>query len=168
MSPSEDVKPAQSPVQSPKMDTETDSASLTPEEKSIEARNRGNDLYRKGLFSEAIKAYFEAKSLNPHNAAPLSNLSAVFFELGNYATSKMFAGRALGLLQSDDDSSPKKQRLRSRIARTHVLQLRVPTLSILASSDTVHDSAMINHGVRHESVTWTRLLDEIPRYRTIL
>jgi Flp pilus assembly protein TadD len=95
MSPSEDIKAAQSPVQSPKMNTETDSASLTPEEKSTEARNRGNDLYRKGLFSEAIKAYFEAKSLNPHDAAPLSNLSAVFFELGNYAFARKYVSSLL-------------------------------------------------------------------------
>jgi tetratricopeptide (TPR) repeat protein len=146
------------------------SASSTAEEKSTEARNRGNDLYRKGLFDEATKAYFEALSLTPNDSAPLSNLSAVQFELGNYSGSAIYAEKALSLLQDEADSNPKKQKLLSRLARAQILQLKdaAPLTSKLASSDTAHNSVAIKHGGRRESVTWTKVLDEIPRYRPML
>jgi len=132
--------------------------------------NRGNDLYRKGLFNEATKAYFEALSLTPNDSAPLSNLSAVQFELGNYSASSIYAEKALKLLNDEADINPKKQKLLSRLARAHILQLKdaAPLISKLVSSDTAHDSATLRYGGSRESVTWTKLCDEIPRYRPML
>jgi tetratricopeptide (TPR) repeat protein len=168
--PPQNQKTTRPPAESPRIKDDPNPASLTAEEKSTEARNRGNDLYRKGLFDEATKAYFEAVSLTPMDSAPLSNLSAVQFELGNYSGSKLYAEKVLKLLQSDADSSPKKQKLLSRLARAQMLQLQDVAFLIprLVSSDTVHNSATWKHGGGHESVTWTRLLDEIPLYRPIL
>lgn len=119
------------------------------EKKSTEARNRGNDLYRKGLFDAATKAYFEALSLTPNDSAPLSNLSAVRFELGNYSASVVYAEKALKLLRGEADSSPKKQKLLSRLARAQLLQLpdTTPLISELLSSDTVHDSVAMKHAM---------------------
>jgi tetratricopeptide (TPR) repeat protein len=159
--PSEHPKTAQPPAESSRIKYDTTSASSTAEEESTEARNRGNDLYRKGLLDEATKAYFEALSLNPKDSAPLSNLSAVQFELGNYSGCSIYAEKALKLLNGEEDSNPKKQKLLSRLARAQILQLKdaARLVSELSPSDTAHNSATLKHGSRHESVTWTRLLD---------
>lgn len=170
ISPSNDSKSASPPDKIQERQDGPDSTASTAEEKSTEARNRGNDLYRKGLFDEATKAYFEALSLTPNDSAPLSNLSAVQFELGNYPGSALYAEKALKLLQDEADSNPKKQKLLSRLARAQILQLKdaAPLVSKLASSDTTRSSATTQHGGQRESVTWTKLLDEIPRYRPTL
>lgn len=161
---------AQPPDEIQKSRDGTDHASSTAKDKSTDARNRGNDLYRKGLFDEATKAYFEALSLTPNDSAPLSNLSAVRFELGDYPGATMYAEKALKLLSNEADSHPKKQKLLSRLARAQILQLQgaAPLISRLETSDTARNSATIKHGSNRESVTWTKLLDEIPRYRPML
>ena len=146
------------------------SAASTAEEKSMQAHNHGNDLYRRGLFGKATKAYFEALSLTPDDPAPLSNLSAVQFELGNYSESILYAEKALKLLQSEANSSPKKQKLFLRLVRAQVLQLQdaTPLVTQLASLDSAHDSATMIHSNRRQSVSWSKVLDEIPRYRPSL
>jgi hypothetical protein len=104
------------------------------------------------------------------DSAPLSNLSAVQFELGNYSGSKLYAEKALKLLNDEEDCNSKKQKLLSRLARAQILQLQdaAPLIPRLAPSDTAHNSTTMKHGSRHDSVTWTRLLDEIPLYRPSL
>ncbi|THZ64282.1 hypothetical protein D6C86_02622 [Aureobasidium pullulans] len=118
---------------------------VSAEERSVQARSRGNDLYRKGLFDAATKAYFEAVTLSRNDPAPLSNLSAVQFELGNYAGSQLYAEKALKLLQSEADTSPKKQKLFLRLAKAKLLMLQdaKSVASRLDSADSLHKSAMI-------------------------
>lgn len=107
-----------------------------------------------------------ALSLTPNDSAPLSNLSAVQFELGNYSESISYAGKALKLLQSEANFSPKKQKLFSRLARAQVLQMQdaTPLVNQVASSD----CATMIHCNRRQFVSWTSILDEIPHYRPSL
>merc|ERR1719266_1135604 len=66
---------------------EDDEEDLTPEEfktkqdkkASIEAKTRGNDLYKKKDFEGALAAYDEAIALDPTNMTFLSNKAAVYF-----------------------------------------------------------------------------------------
>ncbi|KAH0285944.1 hypothetical protein KCU62_g7193, partial [Aureobasidium sp. EXF-3399] len=145
-----DSNSAQPPDKIQQREDDPDTASPTVEEKSTEARNRGSDLYRKRLFDEATKAYFEALSLTPNDPAPLSNLSAVQFELGGYPGSIKYAEKALQLLNNEADSNPKKQKLFSRLARAQALQLQnaAPLVSKFESSDTIRNSAI------QAGVTW--------------
>ncbi|CAJ2513032.1 Uu.00g011510.m01.CDS01 [Anthostomella pinea] len=96
----------------------------TNEERSAIARKRGNDLVRKGLFTEATKAYFESLKLTPDDHTPLANLAAMKFELGNYPGSVTYTQKALRLFDHEDDGSPKKQKLLLRLAKSHVLSLQ--------------------------------------------
>ena len=148
--PPNDSNSAQSPDKTQEREDDPNTASPTGEEKSTEARNRGNDLYRKRLFDEATKAYFEALSLTPNDPAPLSNLSAVQFELGDYSGSIEYAEKALQLLSNEADSNPKKQKLFSRIARARALQLQdaAPLASEPESYDRTRNSAI------QAGVTW--------------
>ncbi|KAI1498753.1 hypothetical protein F5X99DRAFT_431519 [Biscogniauxia marginata] len=115
----------------------------TLEQKSADARSRGNELYRKGLFDQAIKAYFEALKLTPNDHTPLANLAAVQFELGNYSGSTIYAEKAIRLLNDEGDDSPKKQKLLLHSASWN-------------SSHTTNPSSL------------AKLLDELSRYKPVL
>ncbi|KAI0850039.1 hypothetical protein F5Y00DRAFT_233431 [Daldinia vernicosa] len=87
---------------------------------AAEARERGNDLYREGRFSEASKEYQNAATLDPSNPSPLSNLSAVSFETGRYAECVDFAAKALGLLKAGPANDTLEQKLLVRQAKAYL------------------------------------------------
>ena len=60
--------------------------------------------------------YNQAVEVAPNDPAPLSNLSAVYFEQGDYASVVTASDRALELL--DDDA--KRQKLLLRKVKSHV------------------------------------------------
>ncbi|KAF2494790.1 hypothetical protein BU16DRAFT_540038 [Lophium mytilinum] len=81
-------------------------------------RERGNALYKGGKLIQAIDAYKRACSASPEDARPLSNLSASYFETGEYDNSIKSAEAALQLLKSPDD--PLRARLWTRISKAHM------------------------------------------------
>ena len=166
---SSSVPPALRSKQADQM-SQSEAHPVSAEERSVQARSRGNDLYRKGLFDAATKAYFEAVTLSRNDPAPLSNLSAVQFELGNYAGSQLYAEKALKLLQSEADTSPKKQKLFLRLAKAKLLMLQdaKSVASRLDSADSLHKSVAAMSRSKTNSTSWTKLLDELPRYRPSL
>ncbi|KAI2783149.1 hypothetical protein F4815DRAFT_381571 [Daldinia loculata] len=87
---------------------------------AAEARERGNDLYREGRFSEASKEYQKAATLAPSDPSPLSNLSAVSFEIGRYAECVDFAAKALGLLKAGPGHDTLEQKLLVRQAKAYL------------------------------------------------
>ncbi|WDK21941.1 tetratricopeptide [Colletotrichum graminicola] len=86
-------------------------------QESTAARERGNGFYRRGLFAE------EAASLAPKDPAPWSNISAIKFEQGDYSTALDNIEKALSLSAEEPDSSPKKQKLYTRMAKCHLFSL---------------------------------------------
>ncbi|KAI0144631.1 hypothetical protein GGR57DRAFT_322856 [Xylariaceae sp. FL1272] len=85
---------------------------------AVKARERGNELYKKGALNEAISAYKEAALLDPLDPYPLSNLSAAYFEAGAYADSVEAANKALENTEfAADTSSSKAQKLLIRSVR---------------------------------------------------
>lgn len=160
----------------PKDTKQTESASTpiasTAEEKSTQARNRGNDLYRKGLFDDATKAYFEALSLTPNDPAPLSNLSAVQFELGNYSGSEVYAEKALKLLEDEEDTNVKKQKLFVRLAKAKILTSKdaafvATKVDSSVEKDKILKSMAMNIASKKSS-SWSKILDELSIYRPSL
>ncbi|EGG07380.1 uncharacterized protein MELLADRAFT_85814 [Melampsora larici-populina 98AG31] len=86
-------------------------------ERGQDARLRGNAFYKAYQFSNAIKAYKVAAALTPSDPAPLSNLSAVTFETGDYEKSVQFSTDALALLAEEPDDDPRKQKLLTRLTK---------------------------------------------------
>ena len=80
------------PEPKPEPEPEEDDTDWTPEEikkkqdqkASIEAKERGNALYKKKDFDGALKAYDEAIELDPTNMTFLSNKAAVYFTSKKY------------------------------------------------------------------------------------
>lgn len=150
------------------VDEETSlSTASTAEERSAEARKRGNDFYNKAKFDLATNAYLQAFSLAPNDPAPLSNLSAVQLELGIYSGCILYGENALKLMHAQDDSSPKKQKLFQRLAKARLLLLQdvSSALSKLIASDALHKSVAMHGLGSNTSNPWPKVLDEIPRYR---
>lgn len=95
---SESTTPAKKPKSEPEpepeemVEEEEDLSHLTPEERKIkedqkaavEAKTRGNDLYKSKKFDDALAAYDEAIALDPTNMTFLSNKAAVYFTTKQY------------------------------------------------------------------------------------
>lgn len=80
-------------------------------------RRRGNELYKAGKLLEAVACYKRAAELAPSDAIPLSNLSAAYFESGQYTLCLDTCHATLKLLDNDNDLSAQKLHLRSLKAR---------------------------------------------------
>ncbi|KAI1381367.1 hypothetical protein F4677DRAFT_123212 [Hypoxylon crocopeplum] len=89
-------------------------------QEAAKARERVNDLYRKGQFSEAVKAYEKAAQLVPSDPYPLSNLSAAHFEAGRYSECVNSTVKALGLLKAETGTNAPRKRLLVRQAKAYL------------------------------------------------
>merc|ERR1712165_571960 len=86
----EETKPE--PMEVKKEKEEEDLSSLTPAERkrkqdqkaAIEAKERGNKLYKSKKFDDALAAYDEAIALDPTNMTFISNKAAVYFTSKKY------------------------------------------------------------------------------------
>lgn len=72
---------------------------------SDDVRQAGNDLYRTGKFEESAVLYQRAAQLAPSDAAPLSNLAAAYFELGDYERCIKTCESALDLIHVGSGSA---------------------------------------------------------------
>ncbi|KAH8700726.1 hypothetical protein BGW36DRAFT_405925 [Talaromyces proteolyticus] len=88
-----------------------------------ELREHGNALYKSGKLNEAIKIYHDAA----HNASeddylPWSNLSAAYFETGNYKQAAHCAVKALSLCHQHHQANATclEQKLAPRILRAYL------------------------------------------------
>ena len=72
-------------------------------ESAEDVRKSGNDLYKAGKLLEAVACYKHATELVPSEAAPLSNLSAAYFEPGQYKACRETCHAALRLLDNVND-----------------------------------------------------------------
>ncbi|KAL8821143.1 MAG: hypothetical protein Q9191_007370 [Dirinaria sp. TL-2023a] len=81
-------------------------------------RERDNELYGKGNFSEALKAYRDAVRHDPSSPLPRSNISALSFEIGQYAACVQWATSALSRVEEKDTAL--RSRLASRTIKAHM------------------------------------------------
>lgn len=74
------------------MEEESDDEDYTPEElqkrnnrkKAVEAKVKGNELYKNKKYDEALAAYDEAATLDPTNMTFIANKAAVYFSTKDY------------------------------------------------------------------------------------
>jgi len=179
-------------------------ASDGAESPSMLARERGNKLYKEGNLAEgkwglfwhapsnsstaltqansiaisaAEKAYKEAAKLAPDDPSPLSNISAVLFEKGDYAASLVYLKKAITLSASEPQDSPKKRRLLNRAVKCHIhalnLQEAESALEALEVSGS-DEAAGLREDVAQMRALWSSVpdikvqrklvLDRLPRY----
>ncbi|KAL8404449.1 hypothetical protein RB594_009340 [Gaeumannomyces avenae] len=152
-------------------------ASEGTESPSALARERGNKLYKEGNLAEAEKACKEAAKLAPDDPSPLSNISAVLFEKGDYAASLVFVKKAIALSAAEPQDSPKKRRLLSRAVKCHIHGLDpqgvASALEALEASGS-DKAATLQDDVAQMQALWASVpdiqvqrklvLDRLPRY----
>lgn len=140
---------------------------------SSTALTRANSI----AILEAEKAYKEAAKLAPDDPSPLSNISAVLFEKGDYAGSLAFLKKAITLSASEPQDSPKKRRLLSRAVKCHIhtlnLQEAGSALEALEASGS-DEAAGLRDDVAQMQDLWASVpdikvqrklvLDRLPRY----
>ncbi|KAI9645883.1 hypothetical protein NHQ30_005319 [Ciborinia camelliae] len=110
-------------------------------------RQEGNELYKSGKIRKAIKKYQESANLVPESYAPLGNLSAAYFEMGEYTQCITRAERALELLKESKagEDNALVEKFQQRINRARANSYKSSGLEQLQ--------------------TRLRILDSLPRYR---
>lgn len=127
--------------------------------------------------TSAEQAYLEAMNLEPENPAPVSNMSAVRFEMGKYADAAEFAAKALAL--SADQPGSMKDRLKVRLAKSYLYALDIETADKVAGElgnehgalvDAIRDTARLqtSNDMMPSPDSWMCLFDRIPRYKACL
>eukprot|EP00026_Physarum_polycephalum_P001837 Phypoly_transcript_01840.p1 GENE.Phypoly_transcript_01840~~Phypoly_transcript_01840.p1 ORF type:complete len:982 (+),score=166.31 Phypoly_transcript_01840:80-2947(+) len=76
-------------------------------EKAKELKEQGNQFYKQEKFLEALKHYVEASELQPNDPVYQSNISAVQYEIGQYADAVRTIDAALTLLAPPNASNPQ-------------------------------------------------------------
>ncbi|KAE9983145.1 hypothetical protein EG328_010229 [Venturia inaequalis] len=137
-------------------------------------REKGNAFYKEGKLSKAADSYIAAWNRNKSDPAPLGNLSAARFELGEFNRSIVGATKALSLY--GDGEEAKKQRLYSRIAKSNIYSLKLEpnswNLIPREVQDEFKDSVSTLNDVwtkyPHEAKIRSEILERLPRYRPAL
>ncbi|CRG86658.1 RNA-directed RNA polymerase L [Talaromyces islandicus] len=79
-------------------------------------REKGNALYKKGKLTEAIKTYQDAaRHAGNDDCLPWSNLSAAYFETGQYEQAATSALRALALCSRSDNNRREAASLEKKL-----------------------------------------------------
>lgn len=74
----------------------------------------------------------------PADATPLSNLSAVKFEKGEYADAAKFATKALSMY-SDAEVATKGEKIHVRLAKSHLHDLKLDEATAAAEKVAIED-----------------------------
>ncbi|CAN9204036.1 unnamed protein product [Alternaria alternata] len=88
----------------------------------MDARELGNNQFKKRQFTKAIAYYQKAAALNPDDYRPLLNISAVHYELGNYTKVIEDVRQALSLIPVANNGAISKTLLRASKAHIHLKQ----------------------------------------------
>ncbi|TCD63146.1 hypothetical protein EIP91_005905 [Steccherinum ochraceum] len=86
--------------------------------KAAALKEQGNVKFKGRLFREAAAFYAQAEKADPKEVVYPSNLSASFYELGDYAACFQAICRATSKTPTTDDSTPLVQRLSTRLAKS--------------------------------------------------
>ncbi|KAB8295810.1 hypothetical protein EYC80_008632 [Monilinia laxa] len=119
---------------------------------SLKSREEGNKLYGARDFEGAIKKYCLAARMSKEDPVPLRNLSATYFEVGEYKICIAFAKKALTMTRAvgGDDLASHVQKLEARIARaeeysqvTPIEQQKKRRMEILERLERYHQSTQL-------------------------
>jgi hypothetical protein len=131
------------------------------------------------LFSLAKSSFKEASRLAPKDAVPLSNLSAVEFELGNYVGCSLFSQKALGLLELQEGTEAMKQKILLRLTKAYmhisklddaasVLTKLNPSEARSTLEQSLTQAQLLQKEFPEENALRMLFLDRLPRYRPSL
>lgn len=109
------------------VEEEEDIEDLTPEEvekrskkkKALEAKAKGNELYKKKQFEEALACYDEAISLDPLNMTYVANKAAVYFTKKEYDTCIQTCNEALEIGKTNRAPFEERAKILTRCARAY-------------------------------------------------
>lgn len=123
----------------------------------------------------------------PGDFAPLSNMSAVRFEMGMYTNAVEYAEQALQLLESEPDEIPKKQKLYARMVKSLLYSLDFGKAELAETTIARLNDSYSAEGTSVEALQttmtevkglWTsmpqkpqlraQVLDRLPRYKSHL
>ncbi|KAJ7586341.1 hypothetical protein C8J56DRAFT_103668 [Mycena floridula] len=135
-------------------------------------KNSGVETYKKGNFKEAISFFKQASDLEPNVPVYLSNLSAVQFEIGDYAATVESCAKALNLLPESDIV------LRPKVVARHLKALGFLVHDkdeYLASAiEAVRQDAFKSSAIERQTLAKKQMpkvnerLSDLPRYRASL
>ncbi|TCD64576.1 hypothetical protein EIP91_003904 [Steccherinum ochraceum] len=91
---------------------------------ATEFKDKGNTKFKQQLYQDAIKFYMKAEAADPEEAVYSSNLSAAFYETGDYALCFEAICRAAQKISGAKEASPLFSRLAARLAKTLCFGLR--------------------------------------------
>lgn len=111
----------------------------------------------------------------PEDPAPWSNISAIKFEQGDYASALKNLEKALSLSSLEPDDGPKKQKLYTRMAKCHLHSLSLKDAEQAVKSLTDDASGKeLRAALEGLQKTWsaspdesafrTQVFDRVPRY----
>lgn len=138
-------------------------------------------LVKVNSFPSAKSSFKEAARISPKDAVPLSNLSAVEFELGNYVGCSLFSQKALHLLEGQEAESnePMQQKIRLRLAKAYLHSLKLDdAASVVTKIDPSDARSAIELSLSQTQLSRKQfpdknalrslILDRVPRYRPAL
>lgn len=118
--------------------------------------------------------------MSPKDAVPLSNLSAVEFELGNYVGCSLFSQKALALLElQENKQDAMQQKICLRLAKAYLHTNKIDEAALVLSKVSPGEArSALERSVSaiqrlqkicpDEKASRKLLLDRIPRYRPYL
>ncbi|CZT15456.1 uncharacterized protein RCC_12327 [Ramularia collo-cygni] len=144
---------------------------------SQQLRAKGNEAYLAGRVPDAISLYEKAAEAAPDDPAPLSNLSAAFFELGDYNASVKASDHAMAF--SEDESKRQKLYLRKAKSLLYLLDYDAAAVTVENLEEGVEKTklnAVILNTLQsrskaeaEESLTIPRrLITDLPRYKEMI
>ena len=131
-------------------------ASNADSSKASELRRKGNELYRCGDVLNALHLYQEAASFaESSDPLPFSNLSAAYYELGNYKESIDSAENALRRAEAQSEDFKQKVSLRFRQSELQLTCRHIVT----------HASASGAQWGRQPKRAWRKIIDDVPCFK---
>ncbi|KAM3430865.1 hypothetical protein MY4824_007438 [Beauveria thailandica] len=143
------------------------------------ARASGNEFYKAGQLAKAEKAYQLAASLAPQDAAPVSNLSAVKYETGDYDSCITYIKQALALSAAGTNDAGRNDTLNARLAKCllHLRDFSSAKDALLAIgnqdlrvelSESLKSALKLQAAVPDECTLRRQILNHVPRYKSWL
>ncbi|KAM0738037.1 hypothetical protein ACQRIT_007513 [Beauveria bassiana] len=145
------------------------------------ARASGNEFYKPGQLAKALseKAYQLAASLAPQDPAPVSNLSAVKYETGDYKGSITYIKQALALSAAGTNDAAKIDKLNARLAKCflHLRDFSSARDALLAISnqdlrielsESLESALKLQAAVTDECALRKQILNHVPRFKSWL